>query len=87
MAHWTSSNWTQLISDHEAGVVTKEQLGGYCDQSEDERELKQVSIALAHLSKNKCSHARKVFCSFGLSDVSVTCLPHLSAPPNSTRSM
>eukprot|EP00957_Ditylum_brightwellii_P034021 2576375-Ditylum_brightwellii.AAC.1 len=70
MTHWTFGNWTQLISDHEADVITKEQLGGYHDQQEDERELKKVSTVPAHLSKNRCFHARKKLCSFVLSDAS-----------------
>eukprot|EP00957_Ditylum_brightwellii_P147422 11225703-Ditylum_brightwellii.AAC.1 len=44
-------------------------IGPYRQQHQNERDAKTVSIALGHLAENKCSRARKLLQSHGLSDI------------------
>eukprot|EP00957_Ditylum_brightwellii_P029769 2251599-Ditylum_brightwellii.AAC.1 len=69
MTHWSNKQWYLLVQYYEADVVLKEHSDPYCTPSTDERDLKTVTIALDHFSHNKCSKARQLLCSFGLSDI------------------
>eukprot|EP00957_Ditylum_brightwellii_P092519 7045956-Ditylum_brightwellii.AAC.1 len=57
MTHWSNKQWHLLVQDYKADVVLKENSDPYRAPSADERDLKTVTIALDHLSRNKCSKA------------------------------
>eukprot|EP00957_Ditylum_brightwellii_P053885 4082688-Ditylum_brightwellii.AAC.1 len=58
MANWTTGQWHKLVKDHEADVISKEHISMARQEDKDERDLKTVTIAMEHLSKNRCSRAR-----------------------------
>eukprot|EP00957_Ditylum_brightwellii_P137356 10471773-Ditylum_brightwellii.AAC.1 len=57
------------MKEYEAHVVHKDDIGPYKQQQDEEQYLIIVSITLGCLSKNKCSIARKLLKSHGLSDI------------------
>eukprot|EP00957_Ditylum_brightwellii_P200194 15260757-Ditylum_brightwellii.AAC.1 len=69
MAHWTAGQWHKLVKDCEADVIAKEHISLAKQEDKDQRDLKTVSIAMEHLSKNRCSRTRKLLCPHGLSDI------------------
>eukprot|EP00957_Ditylum_brightwellii_P186847 14228023-Ditylum_brightwellii.AAC.1 len=69
MQHWSSGQWYLFIRDYEADVIYKENIKPYQPPSKDERDIKTVTIALEHLSHNRCSRARKLLKSYGLSNI------------------
>eukprot|EP00957_Ditylum_brightwellii_P173274 13191916-Ditylum_brightwellii.AAC.1 len=58
MAHWTTGQWHKLVKDYETDVTAKEHISLARQEYKDERDLKTVSIAMEHLSKNRYSRAR-----------------------------
>eukprot|EP00957_Ditylum_brightwellii_P030526 2312028-Ditylum_brightwellii.AAC.1 len=69
MAHWTIDQWHKLVKDYEADVIAKEHISLARQEDKDKRDLKNVSIAMEHLSKNRCARSQKILCSHGLSDI------------------
>eukprot|EP00957_Ditylum_brightwellii_P075087 5705409-Ditylum_brightwellii.AAC.1 len=67
MQHWSSGRWHILVREYETDIVIKDTIGPYRQQHQDERDVKTVSIALGHFAKNKCSRARRLLQSHGLS--------------------
>eukprot|EP00957_Ditylum_brightwellii_P099275 7561963-Ditylum_brightwellii.AAC.1 len=80
MTHWSNKQCHLLVQDCEADMVLKENSDPYRTPCTDERDLKTVTIALDHLSCNKCSKARRLLRSFGLNDIQDdSVLEHLRA--------